>query len=251
MTFDPQPHLIKLPRKVKDKATGTWTTTYDDYLEVKWRLVMFRDRYPHGRIATEEVCVDLANGYARYKAIVEDGEGGTATGYGTETAADFGDYCERAETRALGRALAVLGFGTQFVGQDLAEMPHVADAPLAQTNGQAEFSGDTPNHSGRADAGDFSKNALGNSPNGDPPPLSVITRVADLPTRIPAGLQLPCAEALIVDLRPPQLSLLVGKVGLRALADKSLEPLHVALLAERARRMANGRKAPPAGEGAA
>jgi hypothetical protein len=35
--FDPQPHLIKLPRKVKDKATGTWATVYDDYLEVKWR----------------------------------------------------------------------------------------------------------------------------------------------------------------------------------------------------------------------
>ena len=67
---------------------------------------------------------------------------------------------------------------------------------------------------------------------------------AGLPTRIPAGLQLPCAEALIVDLRPPQLSLLIGKVGLKALADKSLEPLHVALLAERAGRMANGRKPP-------
>jgi hypothetical protein len=33
--FDPQPHLIKLPRKVKDRATGHYTTVYDDYLEVK------------------------------------------------------------------------------------------------------------------------------------------------------------------------------------------------------------------------
>jgi hypothetical protein len=69
-----------------------------------------------------------------------------------------------------------------------------------------------------------------------------------LPTSIPAGLQLPCAEALISDLRPPQLSLLIGKVGLRALADPRLEPLHVALLAERARRFEQGRKAPK-GEG--
>ena len=38
--------------------------------------------------------------------------------------------------------------------------------------------------------------------NGDTPPLSVITTVAELPTRIPAGLQLSCAEALIRDLRP-------------------------------------------------
>ena len=27
--FDPQPHLIKLPRKVKDRATGHYTTVYD------------------------------------------------------------------------------------------------------------------------------------------------------------------------------------------------------------------------------
>jgi len=107
---------------------------------VKWRLCWFRDRYPHGVITTEEVCVDLERGYARYKATVEDSEGGRATGYGTETAADFADYCERAETRALGRALAALGIGTQFVGQDLTEGDHVADAPVrppASSNGYA------------------------------------------------------------------------------------------------------------------
>jgi hypothetical protein len=130
MGFDPQPHLIQLPRTVKDKTTGHWTTVYDDYLEVKWRLCWFRDRYPHGVITTEEVCVDLERGYARYRAVVEDGEGGRATGYGTETAEGFADYVERAETRALGRALAALGIGTQFVGQDLTEGNHVADAPV-------------------------------------------------------------------------------------------------------------------------
>jgi hypothetical protein len=97
---------------------------------VKWRLCWFRDRYPHGVITTEEICVDLERGYARYKATVADGQGGTATGYGTETAAEFADYCERVETRALGRALAALGIGTQFVGQDLTEGDHVADAPV-------------------------------------------------------------------------------------------------------------------------
>ena len=142
--FDPKPHLIQLPRKVKDNATGHWTTVYEDYLEVKWRLCWFRDRYPHGQITTEEVCVDLERGYARYKATVDDGEGGTATGYGTETQADFSDYCERAETRALGRALAALGIGTQFVGQDLTEGEHVADAPVASPNGQAAVSHGQP-----------------------------------------------------------------------------------------------------------
>jgi hypothetical protein len=130
--FAPQDHLIKIPRRVKT-ASGAWETVYDDYLEVKFRLVMFREKYPHGRITTEEVCVDLDRGYARFKATIEDGEGGLATGYGTETKAGFADYCERAETRALGRGLAALGFGTQFVGAELDELPHVADAPVTTT----------------------------------------------------------------------------------------------------------------------
>jgi hypothetical protein len=130
--FAPQDHLIKIPWRVKT-ASGAWETVYDDYLEVKFRLVMFREKYPHGRITTEEVCVDLDRGYARSKATIEDGEGGLATGYGTETKAGFADYCERSETRALGRALAVMGFGTQFVGADLSEGEHIVDAPVTTT----------------------------------------------------------------------------------------------------------------------
>jgi hypothetical protein len=37
--------------------------------------------------------------------------------------------------------------------------------------------------------------------------------------------------------------MLCGKVGLKAMADKTLEPLHVALLRERARRFAQGQRA--------
>ena len=131
--FDPKPHLIQLPRRVKDPVTGQWTSRLDDYLEVKWRLVWFRERYPHGTIETEELCIDLDRQYARFRAVVCDGEGGKATGYGTETAAGFADYVERAETRALGRALAALGIGTQFVGQDLTEGEHIVDAPVVHT----------------------------------------------------------------------------------------------------------------------
>jgi hypothetical protein len=101
---------------------------------------MFREKYPHGSIITEEICVDLDKGYARYKAHVGDGEGGMATGYGTETIKDFADFAGRAETRAVGRALALLGFGTQFVGTDLTEGEHVADAPVAPLNGQQVLS---------------------------------------------------------------------------------------------------------------
>jgi hypothetical protein len=133
--FDPQQHLIKLPRKVKDRQTGHYVTHYDEYLEVKWRLCWFRDRFPHGSIITEEICVDLDRGYARYRTTVGDGEGGIATGTGTETAAGFADYVEKAETRSIGRALAALGIGTQFVGEELSEAAHVCDAPVQASDG--------------------------------------------------------------------------------------------------------------------
>jgi hypothetical protein len=227
MVFDPTAHLLKLPRKVKDRATGHYTTVYDDYLEVKWRLVMFREKYPHGVITTEEICVDLERGYARYKAIVADGEGGQATGYGTETQADFADFCERAETRALGRALAVLGFGTQFVGQDLTEGDHVADAPVASTNGQAPSPMTAAGSTAEADVPDF------------PPPVP--TDQAPPPMTIPAGL--PCAGQAITTLKPVQLRMLLSKVDqLAAEQGRHWQPVLEALAAERAARLQAGQR---------
>ena len=104
---------------------------HDEHLEVKWRLVWFRAKYPHGVITTEELCVDLDRGYARFRAAVEGGEGGKSTGTGTETRKSFEGFVEKAETRSIGRALAALGIGTQFGGEELSEGEHVADGPVA------------------------------------------------------------------------------------------------------------------------
>lgn len=141
--FNPHEHLIQLKSKDGPK----------DYLPVNWRMVWFREHFPHGTIETQEVIIDLdreveeeafvwnsekrrsekitkhGRGYAMFKATVTDGEGGRATGYGTETAAGFPDFVEKAETRAIGRALSALGFGTQFAPED-DELPHVADSPV-------------------------------------------------------------------------------------------------------------------------
>lgn len=126
--FEPTSHLIQ----VKGGA---------DYLEVKWRLVWFRHEYPFGRVFTEVVENDREGGYACVRARVEfdctDSEGrdriAVAEGTGTETASDFADYLEKSETKAIGRALAGLGYGTQFVQdfdmQDPDGSPHVVDAP--------------------------------------------------------------------------------------------------------------------------
>lgn len=140
-TFNPHEHMMQLKSREGSK----------DYLPVQWRLVWFRELCPNGTIDTEEMQVDLdremtveafvwnqekrksekvlksAKGYARYRAIVTDGKGGRATGTGSECAADFNDYIEKAETKAIGRALAALGYGTQFA-PDFNEEHRIVDS---------------------------------------------------------------------------------------------------------------------------
>ena len=144
MAFDPKAHLIQLPRRVKDPSTGQWSTRLDEYLEVKWRLVWFREKYPHGSIATEAIMLDWEKGIAIYKATVGDDEGGVATGTGTETRKSFEDFVEKSETRAIGRALAALGIGTQFVGEELSEGEHIADAPVSPPPSPPDTNGHAP-----------------------------------------------------------------------------------------------------------
>lgn len=102
-----------------------------DYLEVKWRLLWLRKEHPDALIETELIEHDPQ--LAMFKATVTLPTGGTATGYGSETAGDFPDFVEKAETRAVGRALAALGFGTQFCTAHERGETHAADsAPLGQ-----------------------------------------------------------------------------------------------------------------------
>lgn len=103
-----------------------------DYLEVKWRLVWLRETHPDATIETEMVSHDGA--LAVFRATVTVPGGGSATGWGSEGPDDFRDYIEKAETKAIGRALAALGFGTQFCPDfDFgagAKRPQVVDAPI-------------------------------------------------------------------------------------------------------------------------
>src|SRR5947209_7823254 len=77
-----------------------------------------------------EKVIKRANGFVVFRATVTDGKGGKATATKSEKAASFGDYLEKAETGAVGRALAMLGFGTQFTGDDLDEQHRIVDAPV-------------------------------------------------------------------------------------------------------------------------
>lgn len=106
----------------------------NDYLETKWRVYWFRSEHPNGTISTELI-EHVAGNYAVFKASASKGysgaidavefDGGSATGYASETFDDFRDYLEKAETKALGRALAALGYGVQFAGDDFEDVDRI------------------------------------------------------------------------------------------------------------------------------
>lgn len=155
--FQPTEHLIQLKSRDGNK----------DYLPVQWRLVWVNDVVDRAvadgqqvslEIETEEVACDLdkefsaevfvwnnekkrsekvvkqACGYAKYKAIVTLQIGNMvkrASATKSERAVDFPDYVEKANTGAVGRALAMIGFGTQFTGPELDEgTARIVDAPV-------------------------------------------------------------------------------------------------------------------------
>ena len=116
-TFDPSKYLVRINGR-------------GEYLEVKWRLLWLRNEHPNAVIDTE--LVRLEREEAVFKARVSIPGGGSATGWGSESVGDFRDFVEKAETKAIGRALAALGFGTQFC-QDHefgAASNWVVDAPV-------------------------------------------------------------------------------------------------------------------------
>jgi hypothetical protein len=99
-----------------------------DYLEVKYRLVWFREVHPLFTIET--TIVNLSEKAAVVKAVIKDETGRVlATSHKSETEKGFFDFMEKAETGAIGRALALLGFGTQFCADELDEGERIVDSP--------------------------------------------------------------------------------------------------------------------------
>lgn len=102
-----------------------------EYLEVKYRLVWFREDHADWAIETELLSVTDQSAYAR--ATVKDQEGRViATSHKFETKQGFPDFIEKAETGAIGRALALIGYGTQFCADELDEGSRIVDAPVSR-----------------------------------------------------------------------------------------------------------------------
>ena len=120
--FDPRQHLIRIRSRGGREA---------DYLPVPKRVLWLRTEYPEAK--TELELIHFDKDQAIVKATVELPNGARASDYGSETRQEFADYLEKAATKALGRALAQLGFGTQFAPelemQEEDGTEHVVDTP--------------------------------------------------------------------------------------------------------------------------
>ena len=122
--FNPNEHLMDL----KGKA----------YLQVMWRLVWFREEKPLWSIDTK--LEQLTENHAVFSAKIFDENGmQKSAGYGSESVKDFRDFIEKAETKAVGRALAMLGYGTQFA-PELDEEERIVDSPVQRPAKQQKTS---------------------------------------------------------------------------------------------------------------
>jgi hypothetical protein len=106
------------------------------YLQVAHRIAWLADEVPNYDITTKPLQLeeDSAVYVATISILEKNAEGmwhvaKKATATKSETRKGFADFIEKAETGAIGRALAMLGYGTQFTGDELDEGMRLADSP--------------------------------------------------------------------------------------------------------------------------
>lgn len=138
-----------------------------DYLPVNQRIAWLVQDRKEGKIGSFEIVTneidhrifhdetrkkDNAESRVKAEITIRDHDGNViayASSIGTETMLDFRDYSEKAETKSVGRALAMVGYGTQHSAQDFDEGekaspitgkvgPAVADAPIRKPQADAK-----------------------------------------------------------------------------------------------------------------
>jgi hypothetical protein len=106
------------------------------YLQIKDRLIWARQEHPELCVATEMLRLDdkIAVFKARVEYLDSGGESVWGEGHGSETPQGFpAGHIEKAETIAIGRALAAIGYGTAAAFEETAD-GKIADAPVQRAN---------------------------------------------------------------------------------------------------------------------
>jgi hypothetical protein len=131
--FDPMKYMLKLPKHKKVSLPNgqvRFEKTEADYLPVAARIAWFRKEHMYWSIITE--IEHLANKAVVMKATIKDSFGNViATARKKETEIGFPDYIEKAETGAIGRALAMCGYGT-LQAPEFDEQDRLADTPIVK-----------------------------------------------------------------------------------------------------------------------
>lgn len=104
-----------------------------DYLQVAHRLIWFNE--VERRFSIETKILEMSNDHAITQVLVKimDEQGNVlrqADGIKREDRKDFADFLEKSQSSSLGRALAMLGYGTQFALADLDEGDRIVDSPV-------------------------------------------------------------------------------------------------------------------------
>lgn len=109
-----------------------------DYLLVSWRVFWMREEHPAWTIKTsidvghdKTDCIATAMIYNETDRLI-------ATAHKYEDKKGFPDFIEKSETGAIGRALALCGYGTQFA-PELSEETRLADAPIQKSGAPPQF----------------------------------------------------------------------------------------------------------------
>ncbi len=129
--FDPMKYMLKLPKTKKITMSNGQIKiekTETDYLPVAARIAWFRRDHPDWSIITK--AIKSAFKAVVMMAIIKDASGRIiATARKKETEVGFADYIEKAETGAIGRALAMCGYGT-LQAPEFDEQERLADSPI-------------------------------------------------------------------------------------------------------------------------
>jgi len=129
---NPKEKIIKITRR--DKETGI--VTQSDYLEVKWRRVWFNEEHPDWKILIDVKMFpenDIPKACLAKAEIYNDKNELVTIGWGYSTVEMFKRFVEKACTAAEGRALASIGYGTQWAEEyyeDTDSAENLVDSPV-------------------------------------------------------------------------------------------------------------------------